>query len=54
MTRNAASVIFSGAYDGEHLVYIQDKDGDENFHLYAVNVHDASCRDLTPHAGSHR
>ena len=42
---------FFWCYDGEHLLYIQDKDGDENFHLYAVNVRDASCRDLTPIPG---
>ncbi len=24
------------AYDGKHLLYLQDTGGDENFHLYAV------------------
>ena len=51
MTGNEASVVYFWTYYGEHIMFIQDKDGDENFHLYAVNVHDASCRDLTPISG---
>jgi dipeptidyl aminopeptidase/acylaminoacyl peptidase len=33
------------------LLYQQDNDGDENFHIYAVNVKDGAVRDLTPFAG---
>ncbi|KPK85735.1 MAG: peptidase S9 [Phycisphaerae bacterium SM23_33] len=40
------------AYDGAHLVYLQDSDGDENYHLYGVNVQSGSVRDLTPFAGA--
>lgn len=39
---------FFWAYDNQHLLYTQDKDGDENFHVYAVNVSSGSVVDLTP------
>jgi len=39
------------AYDGVHLLYIQDTDGDENWHLYAVNLATCKTRDLTPYPG---
>lgn len=38
-------------YDGEQLVYPQDADGDENWHLYAVNVNSDLVRDLTDFQG---
>jgi dipeptidyl aminopeptidase/acylaminoacyl peptidase len=38
-------------YDGNHLIYMQDADGDENFHCYAVNIHTNDVRDLTPFEG---
>lgn len=38
-------------YDGNHLIYMQDADGDENFHCYAVNIHSNIVRDLTPFQG---
>jgi dipeptidyl aminopeptidase/acylaminoacyl peptidase len=39
---------YEWAEDGLHLLYIQDKDGDENWHLYAVRLTDNVVRDLTP------
>ncbi len=39
------------AYDGKHLLYLQDKGGDENFHLYAAELATGKTRDLTPHDG---
>jgi dipeptidyl aminopeptidase/acylaminoacyl peptidase len=41
------------AYDGKHLLYLQDTNGDENFHLHAVDItgSDLSDRDLTSHKG---
>ncbi len=39
------------AYDNQHILYIQDKNGDENFHLYATNVETRETRDLTPIEG---
>nr|WP_295105717.1 S9 family peptidase [uncultured Caulobacter sp.] len=43
---------FSWAYDGVHLLYLQDKDGDEDEHLYAVPVAGGEVRDLTPFEGA--
>jgi len=37
--------------DGQHLLYQQDKDGDENFHIYASNLATKETRDLTPFEG---
>jgi dipeptidyl aminopeptidase/acylaminoacyl peptidase len=36
------------AYTGEHVLYLQDKGGDENFHLYAVDLKKGDTKDLTP------
>jgi dipeptidyl aminopeptidase/acylaminoacyl peptidase len=41
----------SWAYDNKHILYIQDKNGDENFHLYAANVVTKETKDLTPIKG---
>ena len=38
-------------YDGEQLIYLQDSDGDENWHFYAVNINSNLVRDLTPFQG---
>ena len=37
--------------DGRRLVYIQDSGGDENFHLYLVDLQTKVVRDLTPFQG---
>lgn len=36
------------ARDDKHLMYIQDKGGDENWRLYSVNLETEEIRDLTP------
>lgn len=41
----------SWAFDNEHILYIQDKNGNENFHLYATNINTKETRDLTPIEG---
>ncbi len=38
-------------YSGEQLIYLQDADGDENFHCYSVQVETQIVRDLTPFQG---
>ncbi|MBD1878753.1 S9 family peptidase [Coleofasciculus sp. FACHB-T130] len=43
--------IFFWTYNADQLMYMQDSDGDENFHLYAVNIHSNIVRDLTPFQG---
>jgi hypothetical protein len=39
------------AKDNVHLLYVQDKGGDENWRLYAVNLETGDIRDLTPFEG---
>ena len=36
------------AYTGEHILYSQDKEGNENFHVYATHVATGETTDLTP------
>nr|WP_235880142.1 S9 family peptidase [Polyangium aurulentum] len=36
------------AYDNAHVIYQQDKDGDENWHVYSVDVKSGESKDLTP------
>lgn len=43
--------IYFWTFDGEQLIYLQDSDGDENWHLYSVNIHSNIVRDLTPFQG---
>ena len=38
--------------DDGSLIYVQDKDGDENWHLYQVNLETKKTRDLTPFDGA--
>jgi dipeptidyl aminopeptidase/acylaminoacyl peptidase len=38
-------------YAADTLLYLQDSDGDENFHVYTVNLKKDKVRDLTPHPG---
>lgn len=39
---------FFWAHDNRHLLYVQDRAGDENWRLYAVDLIDGGIRDLTP------
>jgi len=43
--------IFFWTYSAEQLIYLQDSDGDENWHLYSVNIQSNIVRDLTPFQG---
>lgn len=36
------------AENNKQILYIQDRDGDENWHVYAVNLETGEVRDLTP------
>jgi dipeptidyl aminopeptidase/acylaminoacyl peptidase len=43
---------FDWAHDNRHLVYVQDKGGDENWRLYSVDLSgDGGVQDLTPFDG---
>jgi dipeptidyl aminopeptidase/acylaminoacyl peptidase len=39
------------AEDGQHLFYLQDLNGDENWHVYSVDLETKVVRDLTPFQG---
>lgn len=39
------------AYTNEHMLYIQDKAGDENWRIYSVNLESGESKDLTPFEG---
>lgn len=39
------------ALDSEHVMYIQDKGGDENWHLYSVDLDSGETIDLSPFEG---
>jgi dipeptidyl aminopeptidase/acylaminoacyl peptidase len=43
---------FDWAFDNRHILYLKDSDGDENFHVYAVDIKTGSTRDLTPFKGA--
>ncbi|MEG4961439.1 MULTISPECIES: S9 family peptidase [unclassified Microcoleus] len=43
--------IFFWTYSGEELIYQQDIDGDEKWHLFSVNIQSNLVRDLTPFQG---
>ena len=43
---------YSWAYNGEHILYTQDKNGDEDWHVYATDVDTSKTNDLTPMEGS--
>jgi dipeptidyl aminopeptidase/acylaminoacyl peptidase len=40
------------AYTNEHVLYAQDKDGDENWHIHAVDLRSGNDKDLTPYDGA--
>ena len=39
------------AQDGRHLLFMQDTDGDENWHVHGVDLRTGKSRDLTPFPG---
>jgi dipeptidyl aminopeptidase/acylaminoacyl peptidase len=53
VTRDTARGIrmFAWAYDGAHLLYLQDAAGDEDWHIYRAEVEGRDVVDLTPAAG---
>ena len=40
---------YSWQPDSQHILYIQDQGGDENWHLYQTDIHTRETRDLTPY-----
>ncbi len=43
--------LYRWAADGKHILYEQDSDGDENFHVYSTDLATKIVRDLTPFQG---
>jgi dipeptidyl aminopeptidase/acylaminoacyl peptidase len=43
--------IYDWQQDSEHVLYMQDFDGDENWHVYQTNLKTKNTRDLTPFQG---
>ena len=39
------------SYNAAHILYVQDREGDEDWHVYAVNIESGEARDLTPYEG---
>jgi dipeptidyl aminopeptidase/acylaminoacyl peptidase len=42
---------YSWAYDNQHLLYQSDENGNEDYHLYSVDLKSGAIRDLTPFQG---
>jgi dipeptidyl aminopeptidase/acylaminoacyl peptidase len=42
---------FLWAYTNQHILYIQDKNGDENWRVYSVDLKNDEVKDLTPFEG---
>ena len=40
-------------HDGQHLLYLQDRQGDENWNVYAIDLASGAVRNLTPIDGVH-
>lgn len=40
------------SYDNKHIIYAQDKDGDENEHLFRVDIESGEIVDVTPLSGA--
>ena len=43
---------YSWTFTNKHLVYMQDTGGDENFHVFRVDIVDGKTTDLTPGKGA--
>jgi dipeptidyl aminopeptidase/acylaminoacyl peptidase len=44
--------LYRWAEDTEHILFLQDSDGDENWHVYSVDLKTKLIRDLTPFQGA--
>ena len=45
--------LYFWTYNPGYIMYVQDRGGDENWHVYAVDVETGETRDLTPYDGVH-
>ncbi len=44
--RDIANIFWKGH---DHILYVRDFGGDENYHVFSTNIHSAKSRDLTPY-----
>jgi len=42
---------YTWTYDGEHLIFALDRDGDENWNIHSLNIKSGVVRNLTPYKG---
>ncbi|MGQ9597597.1 MAG: hypothetical protein ACUVUS_09615 [Thermoproteota archaeon] len=43
--------LYFWVYTNRHVIYLQDKDGDENWRLYSVDLATGEIKNLTPFEG---
>ncbi len=43
---------YSWSYNNKHIIYSQDKDGDENNHLFSIDIDSGEIVELTPFQGA--
>jgi dipeptidyl aminopeptidase/acylaminoacyl peptidase len=43
---------YAWAFTSKHILYLQDTGGDENFHVFRVDIADGKATDLTPYDGA--
>lgn len=44
--------MYEWSKDSNHILFVNDLDGDENYHVYAVGIENSVIRDLTPFSGA--
>jgi len=49
--RSRGISFYGWTWDSKKIVYIQDSEGDENYHMFAVDLETGNVRDLTPWQG---
>ena len=50
--RNITQYFFS--FDNKHILYLKDKDGDENFSLYSINIYSNETKHLRIFCQTHQ
>ena len=47
--KNRAIAAYYWSYTNQHLIYLNDKNGDENWHVFSVEIETGEEKDLTPY-----
>ena len=40
---------YSWLFDSQHIIYMQDQAGNNNFHIYKLNIYTKVVKDITPY-----